>query len=163
MGCSQSEEKGVSGGSAVVQQSQLPEDYIILPEPTGEKVYLVYGKDVVCTTYLKGDITCQDLIHFMNWKLSEYKDRLPDKGANGIDISGLASAEGMSEGIMLTPTDVVIQSDSWNEGERHLIGIGSEWIITRYLDDDALMAKLEATAAHNHSASLLCRLKRSPT
>ena len=143
MGCSQSEEKGASSGGSAVKEV-LPADYIILPEPTGEKVYLVYGKDVVCTTHITSAITCQDLIHFMNWKLAEYKDSLPDKGGRGIEVSGLASAEGMQEGIMLTPTDVVIQSDQWQEGERHLVGIGSEWIITTYLDDDQLMEKFEA-------------------
>jgi len=145
MGCSQSSGPCAGAGkSANVSKQPVPEDYIILPPPSGEKIYIVFSNSVVITTYIKGDITVQNVIDFVSWKLDSYKDRLPKSlGFKDCSVTGLASVEGMQEGIMLTPSDKIIESDFWTDGERHLVAVGSEWVIMKYLDEEALMEKLE--------------------
>ena len=85
MGCSQSDEGGGATQTVITEK---------LPDPEGEKVWLVFGPSVVVCTWIKGDIAVKDVVGFLNWKLDENKGSLPEGYTpTGINISDLTSAE----------------------------------------------------------------------
>ena len=138
MGCSQSED-----GPGEVKI----EDNSKLPDPEGEKVWFVFGPSVVICTWIKGDIAVKDVVGFLNWKLDENKAKLPEGyNANAINISGLTSADAVEEGLMFSPEDTITGLDCWEEGERHLVAVGSEWKIVKYLEDEELMTNFKDPA-----------------
>ena len=40
---------------------------------------------------------------------------------------------------MFSPEDTITGLDCWEEGERHLVAVGSEWKIVKYLEDERLL------------------------
>jgi hypothetical protein len=116
------------------------------PEPTGEKVWFIFGPSIVVATYVVAGLPVKDVVAFLNWKLAEHKDNLPEGYTSGINIEELTSPDELEEGLMFSPEDKITELESWEEGERHFIALGSEWQNVKYMEDDALLQKFKDAA-----------------